>query len=83
MTETTERAGPGPTGVLREGDDLRPLDTLANGVSKDKEKIGEKEKKDRSPVDPASSNERRKSVVLGVVGSGIRQRLQVAVSGSH
>jgi hypothetical protein len=56
---------------------------LANGVTKDKEKIDEKEKGDKSTGDPTSSNERRKSVALGVVGSGIRQRLQAAVSGSH
>ncbi len=77
--------GPGPTGVSREDGDLRPLDTLAIGESKEKEKIGEKEKekRDRSPGDPTLSNERRTSLGLGVVGSGIRQRLQAAVSGSH
>ena len=61
---------------MREDGELRPLDTLANGE-------GEKEKKDKSSADSTSSNERRKSVGLGVVGSGIRQRLQAAVSGSH
>ena len=78
---------PGPTGVLREDGGLRQLDTSANGESKEKEKMDEKakEKRDGSPGDPASSNERRNSVVLGVVGSGsgIRQRLQAAVSGSY
>jgi hypothetical protein len=83
----TERVGPGPTGVLREDGDLRPLDALANGESKEKEKIDEKEKDKRdTPGDPTTSNERRKSVGLGVglgaVGSGIKQRLHAAVAGS-
>ncbi|KAH9038714.1 integral peroxisomal membrane peroxin-domain-containing protein [Lactarius pseudohatsudake] len=86
LTETTERVGPGPTGVSREDGDLRPLDTLPNGDSKEKQKIGEKEseKRDKSPGDSTFSNDRRKSTIgLGVVGGGIKQRLHAAVSGSH
>lgn len=76
LTESTERVGPGPTGVLREGGQVRPLATLAGGETK--EKSAEKETPGRSR---ASSLERRTSVVLGAVGSGLKQRLQAAVSG--
>ncbi len=75
--------GPGPTGVSREDGDVRPLDMSVRGEGSE-EKIGEKEtKRDKSPGIPTSPIEGRKSVGLGVVGSGIRQRLQAAVSGSH
>ncbi|KAH8992761.1 hypothetical protein EDB86DRAFT_2930664 [Lactarius hatsudake] len=86
LTETTERVGPGPTGVSREDGDLRPLDTLPNGDSKERQKIGEKEseKRDKPPGESTFSNDRRMSSIgLGVVGSGIKQRLHAAVSGSH
>lgn len=78
LTETTERVGPGPTGVLREGGQVHPLDTLVG--SDTKEKTVEKEKRDNLP----STIERRTpSVVLGAVGGGLKQRLQAAVSGAH
>jgi hypothetical protein len=76
--------GPGPTGVLRDDGALQPLpdDTLANS-----EKAAEKEKEKRDNLYGSASslspNERSKSIGLGVVGSGFRQRLQAAVSGSH
>jgi hypothetical protein len=82
LTETTERVGPGATGVLREDGALQPLDTPAGG---EKVPEREKEKNDESigSGSSVSSIERRTSVVLGTVGSGLRQRLQAAVSGSH
>ncbi|KAI0268737.1 integral peroxisomal membrane peroxin-domain-containing protein [Gloeopeniophorella convolvens] len=87
LTETSERIGPGPTGVLREDGDLHPLDTLAAGEAKERaaEKESEREKRDGSPESgrSRSPNERRRSLGLGAVGDGIRQRLQAAVSGSH
>ena len=78
LTESTERVGAGSTGVLREGGQLQPLDTVA-GAEADKEK----EKRDKASGGRGSSLERRTSVVLGAVGSGLEQRLQAAVSGSH
>lgn len=72
--------GPGPTGVSREGGQLQPLDTLAG--SETGGKASEKEKVDKSPRRRASL-EGRTSVVIGTVGSGLKQRLQAAVSGSH
>ena len=79
LTETTERVGPGATGVLREDGALQPLDRPAGG-----EKAPEKEKDESiGSGSSLSSIERRTSVVLGTVGSGLRQRLQAAVSGSH
>ena len=77
LTETTERVGPGPTGVLREGGQVHSLDTLVG--SDTKEKTAEKEKRDNLP----SEIERRASIVLGAVGGGLKQRLQAAVSGTH
>ena len=72
--------GPGPTGVSREGEQLQPLDTPAGGETG--EQTSEKEKVDKSPRRRASL-ERRTPVVLAAVGSGLKQRLQAAVSGSH
>jgi hypothetical protein len=43
----------------------------------------EKEKVDKSPRRRGASLEERTSVVLGAVGSGLKQRLQAAVTGSH
>ncbi|KAI0305628.1 integral peroxisomal membrane peroxin-domain-containing protein [Multifurca ochricompacta] len=85
LTETTERVGPGPTGVLREDGDLHPLDTFAGGQAKEASAEKENDKKESSSGSGHSSspNERRKSIVLGVVGNALRQRLQAAVSGSH
>ena len=80
LTETTERVGPGPTGVLREDGQLHLLDTLAGGGTR--ERSAEKERRDKAPG-VGTSLERRTSVVLGAVGSGLKQRLQAAVSGSH
>lgn len=77
LTESTERVGPGPTGVLREDGQLHVLGTLAGGGTR--EKTAEKEKREGM----GTSLERRTSVVLGAVGSGLKQRLQAAVSGSH
>ena len=80
LTETTERVGPGPTGVLRKGGQVHPLDTLVGSDTKEKTVEKEKENKDNLP----STIERRTpSVVLGAVGGGLRQRLQAAVSGAH
>ena len=70
--------GAGSTGFLREGGQLQPLDAVA-GAEAEKEK----EKRDKAPGREGSSLERRTSVVLGAVGSGLKQRLQAAVSGSH
>jgi hypothetical protein len=81
LTETTERVGPGPTGVLREGGDLQPPDTFAGGETKEKTVEKEKEKRDNLPR--SGPHERQTSVVLGAVGSGLKQRLQAAVSGAH
>ena len=50
--------------------------------SETREKTAEKEK-EKGDKPPGSSLERRTSVVLGAVGSGLKQRLQAAVSGSH
>lgn len=75
--------GPGPTGVLREGGQLRPLDTLAGGEVGENTAEKDGEKLDKSPGHKGSSLEGRTSVVLGAVGSGLKQRLQAAVSGSH
>ena len=83
LTESTERVGPGPTGVLREGGQLQPLDTLPGSETKEKTSEKEKEKVDKSPRHRVASLERRAPVVLGAVGNGLRQRLQAAVSGSH
>ena len=80
LTESAERVGPGPTGVLNEGGQLQPLDTLAGSESKEKTSEKEKEKVDNSS---RHSLEGRASVVLGAVGSGLKQRLQAAVAGSH
>jgi len=79
LTETTERVGPGPTGILREGGQVHPLDTLVSPDTKDKTVEKEKEKRDNLP----SNIERRASIVLGAVGGGLKQRLQAAVSGTH
>ena len=57
-----------------------PLYTLANGVSKDKEKIGERKKQERSPRSSASSNETKigrarrgwKRNSAETVGGGVR-----------
>lgn len=75
--------GPGPTGILREGEQLRPLDMLAGSETREKATDKEKEKGDKLHGRGESSLERRTSVVLGAVGSGLKQRLQAAVSGSH
>ena len=83
MTESTERVGPGPTGVSREGGQLQPLETLAGGGTREKTSEKEKEKVDKSPRLSRASLEGRTSVVLGAVGSGLKQRLQAAVTGSH
>lgn len=83
LTETTERVGPGPTGVLREGGHVHPLDTLLSGETKEKTAEKEKEKMDNLPGSGRSSLERRTSIALGAVGSGLKQRLQAAVSGTH
>lgn len=80
LTESTERVGPGPTGVLRDGEQMQPLNMLAGSETREKTAEKEKEKGDKPP---GSSLERRTSVVLGAVGSGLKQRLQAAVSGSH
>ena len=80
MTETTERVGPGPTGVLREGGNLQPLDAFAGGDIKEKSVENEKEKDNLPRSGP---HERQASVVLGAVGSGLKQRLQAAVSAAH
>ncbi|KAI0256054.1 hypothetical protein BJV78DRAFT_1150889 [Lactifluus subvellereus] len=63
LTETTERVGPGQTGILREDGALQPLGTLAGG---EKVTEKEKEKKDGS-LESGSSQppiERQKLVVL-------------------
>lgn len=83
LTESTERVGPGPTGVLRESGQLQPLETLAGGETREKTSEKEKEKVDKSPRNSRASLEGRASVVLGAVGSGLKQRLQAAVTGSH
>jgi len=75
--------GPGPTGVLNEGGQRQPLDTLAGGETKENTSEKEKEKVDNSPGRRGASLEGRASVVLGAVGSGLKQRLQAAVTGSH
>jgi len=79
LTETTERVGPGPTGILREGGQVHPLDTLIGPDAKEKTVEKDKEKRDSLP----SQIERRTSIVLGAVGGGLKQRLQAAVSGAH
>ena len=79
LTETTERVGAGPTGVLREGGQVHPLETLVGSDAKEKTVEKDKEKRDSLP----SQIERRTSVVLGAVGGGLKQRLQAAVSGTH
>lgn len=81
LTETTERVGPGPTGVLREGGQVHPLDTLVG--SDTKEKTLEKDEKGDTGIFPSTIERRTPSVVLGAVGGGLKQRLQAAVSGSH
>jgi len=81
LTESTERVGPGPTGVLREGGQLQPLDLLVGGETR--EKTPEKEKVGKSPERMEASLERHTPMVLGAVGSGLKQRLHAAVSGSH
>jgi len=68
---------------LREDGNLHPLDTLIGGETKEKGTEKEKEKKDNSPESTRSSLERRTSIVLGAVGSGLKQRLHAAVSGAH
>lgn len=73
--------GPGPTGVLRESGQLQPLEMLAGGETREKTPEKEKEKVDKSPFSRASL-EGRTSVVLGAVGSGLKQRLHAAVTGS-
>jgi hypothetical protein len=77
--------GPGPTGVLREGGQVQSLDTLASGETREKtsEKEKEKEKMEMSPRGMVASLERHTPMVLGAVGSGLKQRLHAAVSGSH
>ena len=75
--------GPGPTGVLREGGQLQPLDMLVGGETREKTTEKEKEKVDKSPGRIGASLERHTPLVLGAVGSGLKQRLQAAVSGSH
>jgi hypothetical protein len=77
--------GPGPTGVLREDGAVYPLpvDTLAGG-EKPTEKENEKGDNSHGSASSLPPVERRKSIVLGAVGSGLKQRLQAAVSGgSH
>ena len=74
--------GPGPTGVLREGGQLQPLDTLAGGETREKTSGKEKEE-DNSFRRMGASLERHTPMVLGAVGNGLKQRLQAAVSGSH
>jgi hypothetical protein len=66
---------------LREGGDLQPLDIFAGGETKEKTVEEEEEKRDNLPR--SGPHERQASVVFGVVGSGLKQRLQAAVSGSH
>ena len=86
LTETTERVGPGPTGVLSEGGNLHPLDTLAGTEAKPEEnKPSEKEKEKTDNLPGSGPLETRTSLVLGAVqvGSGLKQRLQAAVSGTH
>lgn len=83
LTESTKRVGPGPTGVLREGGQLHPLDTLAGGETREKTPEKEKEKVEKSPRHRGASLERHTPMVLSAVGSGLKQRLQAAVSGSH
>jgi len=56
---------------------------LIGGETKEKGTEKEKEKKDNSPESTRSSLERRTSIVLGAVGSGLKQRLHAAVSGAH
>jgi hypothetical protein len=73
--------GPGPTGVLREGGQAQSLDTLASGETR--EKNSEKEKVEMTPRGMVASLERHTPMVLGAVGSGLKQRLHAAVSGSH
>ena len=83
LTESTERVGPGPTGVLREGGHLQPLDTLAGGEIMEKTSEKVTEKVDKSPRHSRASLEGRTSAVLGAVGNGLKQRLHAAVTGSH
>ncbi|KAI9445655.1 integral peroxisomal membrane peroxin-domain-containing protein [Russula earlei] len=80
LKETTERVGQGPTGVLREDGKLQPLDMPTSTETKEK---NEKEKSNNLPGSGPSTLEMRTSVVLGAVGSGLKQRLHAAVSGAH
>jgi hypothetical protein len=66
---------------LREGGQLQPLDLLVGGETR--EKTPEKEKVGKSPERMEASLERHTPMVLGAVGSGLKQRLHAAVSGSH
>ena len=75
--------GPGPTGVLRGGGQVQSLDTLASGETREKTSEKEKEKVEMSPRGMVASLERHTPMVLGAVGSGLKQRLHAAVSGSH
>ena len=83
LTESTELVGPGPTGVLREGGQLQPLDTLTGGETREKTSEKETERVDKSPRLSRASLEGRTSEVLSAVGNGLKQRLHAAVTGSH
>jgi hypothetical protein len=65
LTESTKRVGPGPTGVLCEGGQLQPLDTLAGGGTRGKTSEKEKERVETSPRHRAASLERHTPIVLG------------------
>lgn len=83
LTESTERVGPGPTGVLRGDGQIQPLETLAGSLTREQTPEKEKEKVDKSPWRTGASLEKHAPMVLGAVGNGLKQRLQAAVSGSH